>query len=293
MTKRSIVGYSAGILSGIAYGFNPLFAKPLLAGGTSVYSMLFFRYAIAVIILGLWMGIKEKGALRLQARQIPMMIVLGLLFAGSSIGLFLSYHYIPTGLATVIVYVYPIYTAFMMLMIGKNPSWQVWTCVLTTVFGVVLMCLPHGDVHLHWAGVMCSALSALSYAVYLILINNNKTVAAIQPHAITFWSLVVGGILFLAIVACMRVPLLQGINTAKGVACVTGLAIFPTLVSLLCLTIATRRVGATRTAVMGVFEPITALLVGVLAFGETLTVSCIIGVIICMISIVFMVSTNK
>jgi len=293
MTKRSIIGYTAGILSGVAYGFNPLFAKPLLAGGTSIYSMLFFRYVIAAGILGVWLALKERGSIRLKPEQIPMMILLGLLFAGSSIGLFMSYNYIPSGLATVIVYIYPVYTAFMMLMLGKNPGWQVWLCVVTTLVGVVLMCLPQGEVHLRWAGVACSALSALSYAIYLIMINNNRKVAEIQPRAITFWSLVVGGVLFLGIVAFQGTPLLAGISSAKTVGCLIGLAIFPTLVSLLGLTIATRRVGAARTAVMGVFEPVTAIMVGVLAFGEDLTVACVIGVSICMVSIAFMVSASK
>jgi len=38
--KDHIIGYAAGIAAGVSYGFNPLFAKPLLDDGVSVYSML-------------------------------------------------------------------------------------------------------------------------------------------------------------------------------------------------------------------------------------------------------------
>ena len=72
-----------------------------------------------------------------------------------------------------------------------------------------------------------------------------------------------------------------------------GLAIFPTLVSLLTLAMATRIIGATTTSVLGVFEPVTAIAVGTIFFGESLTLNIIVGVIITLIAVTFMVVTGK
>ena len=74
---------------------------------------------------------------------------------------------------------------------------------------------------------------------------------------------------------------------------IIGLAIFPTLVSLLTLAIATRIIGATRTSVLGVFEPVTAIAVGTIFFGESLTVNVIVGVVITLVAVTFMVLTGK
>lgn len=72
-----------------------------------------------------------------------------------------------------------------------------------------------------------------------------------------------------------------------------GLAILPTIVSTATLAIATRNIGATKASVMGVFEPITAILVGTLVFGEALTSNIIIGILISVIAVTFMITVTK
>ena len=52
ISKNAIIGYPAGIITGITYGLNPLFGIPLMNNGASTESILFFRYGIAVLILG-------------------------------------------------------------------------------------------------------------------------------------------------------------------------------------------------------------------------------------------------
>ena len=72
-----------------------------------------------------------------------------------------------------------------------------------------------------------------------------------------------------------------------------GLAILPTIVSTATLAVATRNIGATKASVLGVFEPITAILVGTLVFGEALTNNIIIGILIAMVAVTFMIISTK
>ncbi|MDE7128581.1 MAG: EamA/RhaT family transporter, partial [Bacteroidales bacterium] len=55
---------------------------------------------------------------------------------------------------------------------------------------------------------------------------------------------------------------------------------------------ATRLIAAPTASVMGVFEPVTAILVGALAFGEKVTVNVIVGIVLTMAAIVFMVLSS-
>lgn len=55
LSKNAIIGYPAGIITGITYGLNPLFAVPLMKNGAATESILFFRYAFAVLLLGLFL----------------------------------------------------------------------------------------------------------------------------------------------------------------------------------------------------------------------------------------------
>lgn len=72
-----------------------------------------------------------------------------------------------------------------------------------------------------------------------------------------------------------------------------GLAILPTIISTATLAVATRNIGATKASVLGVFEPITAILVGTLVFGEPLTSNIIIGITIAIVSVTFMITVTK
>ena len=72
-----------------------------------------------------------------------------------------------------------------------------------------------------------------------------------------------------------------------------GLAVFPTIVSTATLAIATRNIGATKASVLGVFEPITAILVGTLVFGEALTTNIVIGILISIVAVTFMITLTK
>ena len=53
LSKNALIGYPAGIITGIAYGLNPLFGMPLMNKGVATESILFFRYTIRTTLLNL------------------------------------------------------------------------------------------------------------------------------------------------------------------------------------------------------------------------------------------------
>lgn len=289
--KRTMLGFAAGILAGVSYGLNPLFGKPLLEGGVPVLSMLFFRYAISVVLLGIWMLLRKE-TFKVSWREFRLLVLLGILFSASSVFLFESYKFIPAGLATTLVYLYPIFVAVIMLFLKVYPTWQVWLSIAATVGGVVLLSWP-GGVTLHWAGMLMSALSALSYSFFLIIVNRSQRIKHISEHALTFYALVVGATLFLAYLLIDGTSLVQGIHTPSDVLNLIGLAIFPTMMAMLTLSIATRLIGPTKTAVLGVFEPLTGILVGTLVFAEPMTFNILAGIAICIAAVLFMVISER
>ena len=48
---RTAKGYILGAVAAVSYGTNPLFAVPLYRLGLNTGSVLFYRYACAVVIL--------------------------------------------------------------------------------------------------------------------------------------------------------------------------------------------------------------------------------------------------
>lgn len=305
MDKKTIAGYAAGIACGVSYGMNPLFAKHLLAAGVPVDTMLFLRYAIAALILGFWILLgKQRSALRLRPNQLELLALLGMLFAFSSLFLFDSYAFIPSGLATTIVFLYPVFTAIIMVFLKVYPSWQNWVAIAATFAGVVILSIPSGGVSLKWQGLLLAALSALAYSFYLVTVNRSRRLRSVPNMVLTFYALLFGSLLFLAHHVAKGGAFFAGIPgldgaaggamTASGAVAVwlnlIGLAVVPTLISMLTLAISTRYVGPVKTAVLGVFEPLTAILIGSLLFGEPLTSGILAGIGITIAAVVFMVA---
>jgi drug/metabolite transporter (DMT)-like permease len=286
--KRRLIGYVAGILAGASYGANPLFGKALIESGVPIMVMLFFRYGIAASILALWM-LARKESFRAGRREIGLLVLLGLLFAGSSITLFCSYNYIPSGLATTLVYLYPVFVALIMVFLRFYPSWQTWFSILATFGGIILLSAPSDGVQIQVPGVLLAIGAALCYSFYLVIVNRSKRIRNISEHTLTLYSLVTGTVLFAVIRAFQGGSMLEGVDTAADWVNLIGLAIVPTMISMLTLAMSTRYIGPTKTAVLGVFEPLTAILIGTILFGEPLTARMAVGIAICVAAVVFMI----
>lgn len=293
MDRKNVVwGYVAGIITGVTYGLNPLFAKPLLSMGVSVDTMLACRYLIAVFILGVWL-VFRKESLKVNKAQMWRLCILGFLFAMSSMLLFLSYNYSPAGLATTIVFLYPVIVALIMVLLKVYPTWQVWLSILMTFVGVVILSRPSGNMTLNITGLSLAAGSAIAYALYLIVVNRSRRLRTVTSLVLTFYALLIGSVVFLIHSVISGGEFMAGLDGWYCWMNLICLAVFPTLVSLLTLAMATRIIGPTRTSVLGVFEPVTAIAVGTIFFGESLTLNIIIGVIITLVAVTFMVMTGK
>lgn len=292
LSKNAIIGYPAGIITGITYGLNPLFAVPLMNNGASIESILFFRYSFAVVLLGAFL-ILTKQSFRITARQAGVLLALGLLYTSSSIFLFEAYNYIASGLATTLVFLYPVLVAIIMVFLRVVPSWPVWLSIAATFGGVIIMTQGSGGDSINPVGVALSLGSALVYALFIVIINRSKAIARISNTLLTFYSLTVGAIVFLGKISFSDTAISAGIITGGDWLNLVGLALLPTIVSTATLAIVTRNIGATKASVLGVFEPITAILIGTLMFGEPLTTNILLGIGIAIVAVTFMISATK
>ena len=160
LSRNAIIGYPAGIITGITYGLNPLFAVPLMKNGAATESILFFRYFFAVVLLGLFILLSRQ-SFKVSGKQIGVLLTLGLLYTASSVFLFEAYEYIASGLATTLVFLYPVLVAIIMVFLRVVPSWPVWLAIAATFGGVLIMTQSDGTQTINPIGVLLSIASAL------------------------------------------------------------------------------------------------------------------------------------
>ena len=292
LSRNAIIGYPAGIITGITYGLNPLFAKPLMNNGASTEAILCFRYGIAVILLGVFLLLKKEN-FRITLKQAGILLGLGLLYTASSTFLFEAYKYIASGLATTLVFLYPVMVAIIMVFLKVVPSWPVWLSIAATFAGVMIMTEGTGTEAIDPTGIWFSIASAFVYALFIVIINKSKAISSIPNSLLTFYALLVGTVVFFTRCSFSGESIMTGLDGGMAWVNLTGLAILPTIVSTASLAVATRNIGATKASVLGVFEPITAILVGTVVFGEALTANIIAGILISIVAVTFMIILTK
>lgn len=291
MTSDKTKGVILAVIAAATYGMNPLFALPLYEAGMDTNSVLFFRYLFAIPILGLM--IKARGrSFRLERRQILPVIIAGLVFAGSSITLFQSYHYMAAGIASTILFVYPVLVALIMAVFFKEKITTVTAAsIALSLIGIGLLYKGDDGSSLNIIGVAFVMASALLYAIYIVGVNQSRILRAVPTVQLTFYGLIAGFFLFFAMTGfgSRLTPVPYWHNWLNLIA----LAVLPTAVSLLCTTNAIHYIGSTPTAILGALEPVTAVFFGVLLFNEPLTDRIIFGIILIIIAVILIVSGKR
>lgn len=269
-------GYALGIVAAATYGMNPLFALPLYSAGMTADSVLFFRYALAIPLLAAMTAMRGR-SFRVTRPQLLTLAMLGLLMALSSLSLFLSYNYMDAGIASTILFVYPVMVAVIMAAVYRERLSPVMIASIATALGgIALLYRNEGGEPLSLPGTLLAIASALTYAIFIVAINKSslKYVATLP---VTFYLLLFGVTLF-----AVRLLMAGDIQTPPADrwwlwGCVVCLAVFPTALSFVCTTGAIHYIGSTPTAILGALEPVTAVIIGVSVFGESLTLREIIG----------------
>ena len=288
--NAKIKGYTLGAIAAATYGMNPLFALPLYSDGMDADSVLFFRYLFAIPILGIM--IKARGrSFRLNRGEILPLVVLGLLVAASSLTLFLSYNYMDAGIASTILFVYPIMVALIMALVFKEKvTLQTAFCILLALAGIAMLYKNGNGATLSFTGTLLVIASALSYAIYIVGINQSslKNVATLK---VTFYILLFGVSLFL-----IRLDFGQAVTMPQKWYMwgnLIALAIFPTAISFLCTTSAIQYIGSTPTAILGALEPVTAVIIGVTVFGEALTPRILCGILMIIAAVTLIIAGGR
>lgn len=283
-------GYLAGVVSGITYGMNPLFGVPVINKGLDVNSLLFYRYGVATLLMLAFMLVAKK-QIRISWKQFGLMTILGILFTGCSITLFEAYKYIPSGIATSILYVYPIMVALIMMFFKQFPTWQTWVSIFAGVAGAVLLSMNGGGGFIDWRGIALVVASGLCYTIFIVMVNLSKEVKAIPNLTLTFYCFFIGSLMLFALSGFGLH--LNPVPDAVSWLNVLGLAVLPTAVATITLAASSKAVGATKTSVLGILEPLTAIVIGTLVFKEAFTLNVAIGVALILFAILFMILTEK
>ncbi len=287
-----MLGTLAGIAAAICYGTNPLGALKLYAAGMQTNSVLFYRFGLAWVIITIVMLLRKE-SFRVTRQEFRVLTGLGLLFIVSSLTLYLSFLYMAAGVASTILFTYPVMTAVIMaLFFHERITLSTVLSLLLSGAGVVMLYWSDGVGTLSILGVFLVLASALSYALYIILMNKGNL--QMSSFKINFYVLMYCtlGMVVYSLLAGMPLTMPQN---AVSWFYVGWLAIVPAIFALVLMVYAAKYVGSTATAILGALEPLTAVLIGLLVFNEPFTTYLAVGIVLILAAVVIiaMVKQNK
>lgn len=279
-------GFICGVVTSATFGLIPLFTLPLLSGGMNVPSILFYRFLIATVLMGAFMAVTGR-SFKVNRKEFLVLAGLSLLYIGSAVFLFWSYHYLASGVATTMMFLYPVFVALIMITVFKERN-SIWTmaAVLLAVCGVALLSWNGKGGGVSWTGILLAVLSGFSYGIYIISVNKS-CVKDMSSTKLTFYVFIFTA--FFLWVGMGLFGKLQGVATPKDWMNLLLLAIIPTVVSNITLVAAIKAIGSTFASVLGAMEPVTAMTVGVLVFGEPFTHTTALGVVMIIFAVTMVI----
>lgn len=282
-------GYLLGILSAVSYGLIPIFILPIKQAHFSMDITLFYRFFFSALMVGVYL-IYSKQNFRINKREAMILAILGICYALSSEFLFIGYDFLTPGIASTVLFIYPVIVALIMFFFYKEKLTKLSVVSLLLAFaGVIVLCLKGNGLEINFAGLGIVMLSSLFYALYMVIVNKSKL--KMSGFKLTFYSMLFTSLFFMG----KSVIGHQSFGIPSMTIFINFLifAFLTTVISSLCLVYAIKSIGSTPVAILGALEPVVAVMVSVFMFNEKFTVNLLIGITLILLGVILNVISDR
>jgi len=282
-------GYILGVLSAVSYGLIPIFILPIKQAHFSMDITLFYRFFFSALMLGGYL-IYSRQNFRINKKEALILAILGICYALSSEFLFLGYDFLTPGIASTVLFIYPIIVALIMFFFYKERLTKLSVGSLLLAFiGVIILCLKGNGFEINFAGLGIVMLSSLFYALYMVIVN--KSHLKVSGFKLTFYSMLFTSLFFMTKSFIGHESFVIPSTTIFFNFLI--FAFLTTVISSLCLVYAIKNIGSTPVAVLGALEPVVAVMVSVCMFNEKFTFKLLIGITLILLGVILNVISDR
>lgn len=282
---KNYKGILFAILASVAFGLMPIFAKFAYINGSNPNTVLFFRFAIASLVLLAYLLFK-KVSIKVTKKQFLLLFVTGLIgYTITTQTLFMSYNYLGVGLATTLHFIYPAFVCILeYIFFKKMMSRNKLLSLIFAGIGVYALIAFENNT-LSALGLFLALFSGVAYGINIIMLAM-KQIKDIDNRVITMY-ITFGAAIGMFIYSLVDGSLVTKVTINLGVSYIL-IAVISTILSMILLLKGIEMIGASSTSILGTFEPIVSIIMGILLFGEELTFALIIGTVLILISTVIL-----
>lgn len=262
------------LLSSFFYALNVSMLPLIYSLEVSAFLFLFIRFA-TTFCSSLLITKSFFSFTKIKKHKIGFwLIILSFLFGIQSWFFVEAVKYMSVGLASVILYTYPLIT-YLMVSLSKRRALDLTTIVMfiLATIGIVAISQSSEGVYMMVIGIVLSLLSAISLSLIFFL---TPKVSSLRNWEIVKFTTLIPMLMFLALFlneSGISWPTNEGIilSLISGTLFATGMFFYH---------MAVKKYGPTRTANVGYSEPLMVLIIGFIVYSDSITNIQAIGIIL-------------
>ena len=272
-------GAYASILAAAAlWGMIGLWNRNLMAGGFTPTDIVVVRNFGGMLLLAAVFAVRDRSVFRVRREHLKYFFGTGvisvLLF---TVCYFSCQQICSLAAASILLYTAPSFVVVLSSVLWREPVTKKKLLALgLTLLGCALVCgVFAGDLTVTAGGVLLGLGSGFFYALYSIF--GRCALARYGPMTVTVWTFLFAGPASLALLRPERMA--AALSSPRQWLLSLGLVVFSTVAPYILYTRGLARVESGRASIMASLEPVAATLVGVLAFGESLSPASVAGIL--------------
>jgi len=279
LKNRGVLGVVFGLISATLYGITPIFVYHATDNGADSFGLMCTRYIIAVVVLLIYRTFKiGLGKWPTKKLSLKLFLLGAIGLYSNSICMFTAFDYLPSGLAMVLFYFYPILVVlFGWVFFRHVPPKIIWPCLAITLLGVALSAskLSGGQAK----GVAIIVFGAFAYAIYSVLAGASMP----KTDLVSGLILVFGGAGFSFVVVWLIDP--PGLPTTMPFTADVWLpaleiGIVGTIGAMGIFFAGMNLIGASKSAVIQTWEVLVAICSGVFFLNQSFSIRQLFGAVL-------------
>ncbi len=262
-------GYGEIIIASILWGFAGILAK--MISGMSAESIIFYRVTIAFIMIFFILLISGNlKKIRLKDKKIYL-FSFSILQLTTMLAFFVSILKASVSVAVLLLYSAPVYiTVLSPLLLKERSTRKGWFALVLSISGILLIAdFGKIDPLQHPLGILVGVLSGISYAFQVMI---SKYISdTYSGYTQAFWSFLIA---MLLLIPAGFVP--SGVVSGNLIYLLL-LAVFPTILAVSLYFNGLKKVKASSAGILGLIEPLSAVILAVLILNENISIPVILG----------------
>lgn len=284
--KRPYLAILCILLAGSLWGCLGIFNRNLSALGIAPETVVMLRNLGACLILSLIFLVYDRSIFRIRLRHLPLFLAMGLVsILFFTLCYFRSQQVSSLAVAAILLYTAPTFVVLLSALIWKDriTKRKLLALVLAFLGCCFVAGILNGQLSLTPQGLLLGIGSGLFYSSYTIF--GRFALHHYSPFTVTFYTFLIAGVGSLALTNAQ--DLYITFHSPAGILLSLGMMVLGTVLPYLLYTKGLNDLGDSgKASILASIEPVVASLVGILAFGEPMTLGVVLG-LVCILASVY------